>query len=420
MYDQSFSIPTLKRMIRKGDFKAHPSLYVDANKDAEIAAAFMSAHSDFGGAYPLASFVKGEKRIYTIPVYSDELVLRKLTLNIKWCAKVRQPNRTAIISNLIRFMEEGVPYRIYRLDIKSFYESFETSAILARVDSLVAVSPQSKRLLRKLLAEFLSSGGVGLPRGLALSAVLSDLMMSEFDKRISSRPGVYFYARYVDDIIIATNGNEIKNSFLKHIKNLVAPLGLSLNPKKQKIRDADKRVKPLATNDELFTFDYLGYKLSVTEPTPLPKTKPTQQFRRVVVDISKSKLARSKTRVVRSFIDFCRTLDYDLLHERLLFLTSNFAVKDINRPGYKLAGIYYNYPHITRDTAIGLKELDRFLMNSIRSKHGRVSSESTKYLSSTQKRKLLTLSFDRGHLNKTFLHFHPSRIHVIQKCWENE
>lgn len=42
----------------------------------------------------------------------------------------------------------------------------------------------------------------GLPRGLSISSVMSELYMKYFDLRIRRLEGVYYYARFVDDIVV--------------------------------------------------------------------------------------------------------------------------------------------------------------------------------------------------------------------------
>jgi hypothetical protein len=419
VYDQSFSPATLARLIRKSDFRDFPTIYSDTAKSALIQAASDLAHTDFAGFIPISFFVKGGKRIHHTTDLSAELVLRKVTLNLRRTTNVRQPDRQMIVSSLRHLLAEGTPFRIYRLDIKSFYESFVTPDVIGTINGINSLSPQSKRLIGKILEFFTATGGQGIPRGLALSAVASELMMTIFDEKMKNSAGVFFYARYVDDIVVVTHALENKTTFLRTVVKSL-PGGLALNEAKQKIRSASERVTPGAASNTIFSFSYLGYEFCVKEPLKNKAIPPKRQFRDIHVDISKNKLTRYKTRICRAFLDFSKTENYQLLLDRIRFLTSNFSVRDINTGRRKLAGIFYNYPYVSYTTGGGLEELDKFLRDAIRGGHGRLFSQSSAILTRPQKRELLTLSFKRGHENRKFRYFHPKHISVMQECWAHE
>ncbi|MDE1183478.1 antiviral reverse transcriptase Drt3a [Paraburkholderia sp.] len=419
MYDQSFSPATLGRLLRKSDFHDFPTIYDDAVKIARIQAASDLAHADFSGVNPLTFFVKANKRIHHATSLSAELVLRKITLNLRRVTSVRHPDRQMIVSSLRHLLTEGTPFRIYRLDIKSFYESFVTNDVIATINEINSLSPQTKSLIAKIFEFFTATGGQGIPRGLSVSAVVSELMMTTFDEKIKNSTGVFFYARYVDDIVVVTHALENKTSFLRTIVKSL-PHGLALNETKQKIRSASERVTPAVISSTVFSFSYLGYEFYVKEPLKNKTIPPKRQFREINVDISRNKLTRYKTKICRAFLDFARTGNYQLLSDRIQFLTSNFSLRDINTGRRKLAGIFYNYPYVSYNTGNGLEQLDKFLRDAIRGGHGRLFSQSSAILTKPQKRELLTLSFKRGHENRTFRHFHPKHINVMQECWAHE
>ena len=50
----------------------------------------------------------------------------------------------------------------------------------------------------------------GLPRGIDISATLSELFMADLDSEIKKIDGIFFYARYVDDIIVIYNARILK------------------------------------------------------------------------------------------------------------------------------------------------------------------------------------------------------------------
>lgn len=422
MFDSSFNQITLARTLRKEDFFADPGLKNEAYRTAKVDQAVISATTCFAGSNPLVKFSKKGKSIYKIQAFENELVLRKVNENLRKAIHTKQQNRDSIIKNLIHLLSEGIPYRIYRLDIKSFYESFSNDYVNQKLNSLIKLNPVSKKLIKHLLEKYHSIGGAGLPRGLAISATMSELLMNEFDKRVRNTSGVYFYARYVDDILIITSGLESNSSFIKKIKSTL-PAGLELNNNKQKVRTAPNRVDPVGAAHPPITvleFDYLGYKFKVSEPIRAARISKLSHFRDVEVDISLKKIKKIKSRISRSFHDYSKTHDIVLLKQRIKYLTTNYRLKELGTSKYRLAGIYYSYPHLSSSNANGLQEMEKFLKNSIYSRVGRIFSKTSLSLISKEKKELLGNSFIHGYQTKCMVHFHPKTMKKIQECWANE
>lgn len=422
MYDQSFCRKTLERVLWKRDFRNIPTAMHPTFRETLLVNAAASASTNFSApSDPLQSFPLQGKLVYRLKKLPDEVIARKLDQNLKrWVPRAKEA-RSQIVVNLRLLLEEGVPYRVYRLDVRSFYESFQKHEVLKALHELRYLSPQSKSLIETLLDAHAAMGGYGIPRGLSLSAVLSDLLMQQFDHLIRSNEDAFYYARYVDDIIIVTSGREKTAEFVEWIKNIL-PLGLHLNPNKQNIVEASSKVAKVSgvSNPPLFYFDYLGYEFLVTNPTNATagKLKNGELNRGVSIDIASRKLKKLKTRIVRSFIEFGNGGNWDLLRDRISFLTQNFSVYNPKAGGKKLAGIYHSYP-LVDDNSDGLNELDRFLRNAILTNKGKVFSKSSILLNGSQKRQLLGYSFLRGHSKKVFVHFSGQRISEIQRCWAN-
>lgn len=423
MYDQSFNKTTLARVFQKLDFigiKTPADL--EAFRENMLNKAVTSAASGFAKlANPLVSFPLNGRQVFMFHSLWEELVARKLCSNIKRTSKATSWGRSQIVSNLRLLLEEGIPYRVYRLDVKSFYESFTVAHVISKVDEIAELSPLSKRLMHDLLVCHAALGGAGIPRGLALSAALSNHLMQDFDHRVSGHSEVFFFSRYVDDIIVVTSAREEETIFVRQLENMLPP-GLHLNPVKRQVVEAKDRVNPTKPSDaamHLFWFDYLGYSFRVSEPVKDNRIKSFGDYRRsVVVDIAEKKRGRFKTRISRSFLDFSRTGDWFLLKDRIKFLTKNFSVYNAKAGGKKIAGIFHSYPLASSD-ADGMVALDDFLRNAILSKTGRISSLSSPMLTGEQKRELLSNSFVDGHSRASFVYFSGSRLNQIQACWKN-
>jgi Reverse transcriptase (RNA-dependent DNA polymerase) len=409
---------TLARMLRKSDFRDYTSLQNDVIRRDVLASAADTAENLFHGSSPLTSIKSNSKTLYQTKDIVQKLVLRKLRSNIHHVVSLKPPDRNFVITNLVHFLSEGVPYRLYRLDIRSFYESFRIEDVQRTVNDLERLSPLSKRLITELFSFYRQAGGTGLPRGMTLSSTLSEILMKTFDAAISCRAGVYFYYRYVDDIVIITNGTENAKEFLKEIQRSL-PQGLALHDKKKRICEVERLHHLRPTKRKRFEFDYLGYRFVVFDPANTRRLKSNQMYRELAVDIAAIKIAKIKTRIVRSFFAFLNDNDFSLLSLRLKYLTSNISVKDLNRNTHKLAGIYHNYPHITITTAQGLSALDRFLRFAVTSKRGRLFSRTGRLLTNRQRRTLLGFSFTRGHQRRIFSYFSPVHISRVIECWSH-
>jgi|SRR5450830_155961 len=415
MYDQSFNFISISKVLRKNDFYLKPWLRNPLAKDTEIETAVDRSNSGYESYSFLESSILRGKNVYRIPAFSHELVLRKIDKNLRKAKPLYSPSRDTIIANLRALIAESAQFKVYRLDIKSFYESFEIPHVLSTIFNIKSLSPQTKKHIKDIIGHHNSVGSLGIPRGMALSATLSEIVMSSFDASIKSMPGVYFYSRYVDDIIIITGGDEHSKQFIAKIGKLLPP-GLHLNNKKQELCSAPdssgykKNQQP--EMPLLFSFEYLGYSFTVYEP---PEKNGSRE---VILDIADSKVKKIKTRLTKAYLDYCKTRNFELLEMRMKFLTSNFSVLDINRGGYRLAGIYHNYHRIDEGRSKALDALDEYLRLATMSSFGKVFDRFFCSTTALQRRRLLTFSFKRGFSERNYFHFNRSQFKAIRECWE--
>lgn len=420
MYDQSFNENSLDREIRKSDFRKHRTLHDEHQRKKHVLDACERVKTGFIEQDPFTISTIHGKAVCKLSSFSDELVLRKINTNIITLGKVRTTDRDSIVANVEALLAEGIQYRVFRLDIKSFYESISTIEILDRIDSIKLLSLPTKRQVLEILETYHASGHKGLPRGLSLSSTISELILLDFDKSISAHHEVFFFSRYVDDMIIITSGNENRRKFIKWIKSIL-PDGLELNDKKQLIRERARIVKEKSAPPLLITaaspsmnFEFLGYNFKVTDPLGNDAKKP----RHVELDIAPTKIKKIKTRVAHSLIAYAKDRDYGLLIDRISFLCSNFSVIDADRDRKRLAGIYHNYHRVLSEKSQALLLLDTYLSKIITSGCGKVSDAFFIHTTSRQRRQLLQWSFFRGHSKKVYIHFSESRLSEIQRCWK--
>ena len=92
-------------------------------------------------------------------------------------------------------------------------------------------------LLKKVFENPILAGKSGVPRGMNISATMSELYMRKFDRWIRSFDSVYFYARFVDDIIVFSNSLKDSLILIANLNSQLSELaeGLTINLKKTEL-----------------------------------------------------------------------------------------------------------------------------------------------------------------------------------------
>ena len=323
----------------------------------------------------------------------QDLILRKIYKNTRTIYNLSQANRDKIISQIKILLEENNPYWVLKLDLKSFYESINREEIFQKIKSDYRLNRQTLNLVEKIfsLPEFENLNGV--PRGLCISSILSELYMKRFDIEVKRISGVYYYARFVDDIILFCNSHSARENAEKEIYSLLEDLKLKLN--------LGKIQKWNATSEECLV--YLGYAFS-------------HERKKLIISIAQNKVNKIKTRIVKSFVNFTKNQDYHLLKQRIKFLSGNIVLKRKTSLSPIFVGIFYNYKMINNFTA--LKEIDSFYQKIIKSKNGKLGSKLNTLLSETQLKELGKYSFAFGHEKKVRHYFSTDDMKKIVRCWQ--
>ncbi len=406
MTSQAISPKTLAQCIYESDIYSCVDI-LDLEKKKEIIDSAYSASLSSELSFSSVQIKRNGKSCYTLKDFDQVLISRNLANNLRKVLD-KSKSRNQISRQLVQHLKEGTSYRIYRLDIKSFFESVEFSTIRSSLEKS-KVSNQTRLLIASIIKELNQPDNKGIPRGLEFSPSLAELILSDFDKEMKNHKDVFFYCRYVDDIVVITTGFEDKKNFLKCIKSKL-PNELSLNYNKQKVIFVDKRTKQ---DKVVAKFDYLGYKYSVRDT----KTKAnTSIFREVDISLSTSRIKKIKTRISRSLFCFSKDGNFEILKQRLDFLTSNRLMKDKKSKRIIATGIYYNNVNLTDDSE-SLIELDEYLKKTILGYSCKRGANFINILSKNQKRELLKFSFMNGYRNNNYKKFSPNKLGEIKNAW---
>ncbi|MBO6183499.1 MAG: hypothetical protein J6O88_02245, partial [Chryseobacterium sp.] len=253
----------------------------------------------------------------------------------------------------------------------------------------------------------------GLPRGLSISSSLSEIYMRNFDKAIQRYDDVYYYARFVDDIIIFLNNRKSAEELFQNLNSIMLNEKLDLeinNDKTELIEGINFKIlrkgynrRPINNNIE-----YLGYKFYLD----INENKREDKLR---ISVADKKVKKIKTRIVKSYVDYVSNNNFELLKKRIVFLTGNYGISKSNDGSILKAGVYFNYTHIN-DLDV-LKQLNVFHKKIIYSKKGSLGSKLDIKLSNTQRSILNKHCFIAGFRNKTFNSFTFVEMGQIIKCW---
>lgn len=406
---------TLAGLIRAGDSRRFK---VDLKNDRSdvLAEAFKVIQA---GNLNLASTNKTKLRgetCFSIGCYGSNLTIRYINRFLTGRMRIEMPSRERIVRTVITSLSDATPLYLFRRDIKNFYESIEIKRIRKRLLSDRSIPKKIKGCLYQYF-EYFCPGDKGLPRGIALSAVLAELIMEEYDQRIKRTHGVYRYFRFSDDIlIICYRPDAIENA----IGNL--PDGLSFNQSKKQDYILDENMTTTPT-----PISYLGYDF-ICE-----KSKRNNKPRELEVKISDKKIKRIKTKLVLSFANFNRYGNFEILLDRIRFLSGNYKVKrsGVNKTKGSLfikSGIYYNYSQCGLYRGVEyqdyrgdeLRKLDGFYNFLLKRPDKLVGSlAKSPLLSQEQYSALRRISFLQGYQKRIAVYMSDERIHAIKAIWRH-
>ena len=81
-------------------------------------------------------------------------VMIQLQYNIYKTFKVVQADRNNIITQVFNLLKDGFPKVVIRTDISKFYESIPQENLFELINNNTLLSPQSRKLLKKIFYEF--------------------------------------------------------------------------------------------------------------------------------------------------------------------------------------------------------------------------------------------------------------------------
>lgn len=346
--------------------------------------------------------------------------------------KIDQPNRNVILKNLMLLLQDKVDKIIVRADIKSFFESIPREKLITDIEKDGIISHRSIKLMKRMFYKLTSEYGYdkGVPRGISFASSLADIYLRNIDRQISEQNGIYFYSRYVDDvIIIASPSKEFPTAkkLYNKIESIFNGRGLFLHPE-------GEGEKYMATDvhdgtSGLISFDYLGYNITLytnlgyvsyrLTSSRMSKykegiTTAINYYKCIATHNPRTDDARKKKAVMRHRQPLYR------LYKLLGYFTCNYYLGGAK--SNILSGIFFKHSLLT-DTA-QLRELDTFLYKSfdetITEDMFRGKFEDSKYLDKVRKKIRDDFSFEKGFANRRMCHLTSADFKMIKHVLQHE
>lgn len=366
-----------------------------------------------------------KKTAYYFSSLKSKLVSNRLSDNIRFAYRVQMPNRNLVVDQIITLLQENVPFSILKFDVKSFFESIDRDELFSELDYDLGLTTESRSLLYDLFSNpHLPSNGI--PRGLPVSSILAELSIRPFDRAIRTLPQVYFYTRFVDDILIFVSSNPAK--VRNNVKQASTSFSIPLNEAKedtQTVECANKKGMIAPPNSKCFpscrckpsdakvlTLTFLGYCFHFYSVPLL--TKPADS--RIKISLAQTKIQKLKQRMFNSLGNYLKTGDFELLRDRMRFLTGTFTINNSGNGRHLRGGNYYVYPKLTDLTAF--ESLDKIKATTLFGCRTRLSRALTSSLTASQKRQLARISFVKGFSSKYHYNFGAERVATIRSCFD--
>ena len=368
------------------------------------------------------------KKTYFFSSLDAQLVANRISDNLKYAYRVFPPDRQLVVRQLEMLLREAVPFSVLRLDISKFFESVDVSALLSKLDRDMIATTETRELLASFLQHVYDEVGVaGLPRGFPVSSVLSELVLSEFDSSMRRRVGVYYYTRFVDDIVVFCSKEPTQTKAIA--ARTLKDYGLKLSPTKYHRIDVECAASASSAPSAISkcfptckcpeneappaTLSYLGYTFAFAT---VPNSANQKKGKSLTISLSRNKVKKIKTRIIESLNDYFSTSDYQLLLDRIKFLTGNYIVSKSDSGSVLLNGNSFNYQNVT--DLKSFDELDRFKAKVIFSRTGPIGLKiGFSPMTLAQKRNIAKVSFRHGFRSKLIHRFTPSRVEEITSAF---
>jgi len=305
-------------------------------------------------------FTKSGKRrvIYHYPKLSVEnFICHYLKKRLDNVFKIKYASRSKIINllfNTIPVLKNMNDFVIIRADFKSFFDSVRSRFVYEKYVLPSLLSRGDKDILEKYIDEFKYCYA-----GLCLSNGMTEIVCRDFDKRLKAKLtvyGVFFYERYVDDMLIMLNTyisqDEIIDIINKAINETFSKCPVKLSTSPGKFSYISRRGMVVSQK-----FNFLGYEFFINELNG----KISFQY-----GIAEKKRNRYSNIIERAFAQYAINQDEELLRQRIKIFSSRVVIaRQLVETSFDwlTKGVVANYNELRNYTGYLHSDTEEFLKN---------------------------------------------------------
>ena len=316
------SLENIRGVIRKIDY----TLTEDEIDDwcEECRYAIQTETYDFSSFSREVYSQSGKKRvIYSFPKLSVENMLSHyLKQQLDRAFHIKYASRSKIINLLFNTLvatKNMNDFVIVRADFKSFFDSVKSEYVYEKYILPSIIKREDKQLLEKYVENFKYCYA-----GLCLSNGMTEIVCKDFDivlKARLSEYGVFFYERYVDDMLIMFNNyiseNRIKNIIRETIIEVFGSCPVRLSSSPGKFSYISRRNLVSSQN-----FNFLGYEFFIL--------KTVNGRRDEIIDfeygIAEKKRTKYSNMIERAFINYKMTGNDEVFRQQLKIFSSRVVI----------------------------------------------------------------------------------------------
>lgn len=350
-------IENIQRVIRRIDYTLTDS-DVD-NWSCQCIEAVENGTYDFSVKVKEIFTQTGKRRvIYHYPKLSIEnFICHYLKKRLDKVFKIKYASRSKIISllfNTIPVLKNMNDFVIIRADFKSFFDSVLSRFVYEKYVLPSLLHRGDKDILEKYIDEFKYCYA-----GLCLSNGMTEIVCRDFDKRLKAKLtvyGVFFYERYVDDMLIMLNNyisqDEIIDIINKTINETFAICPVKLSTSPGKFSYISRR--GLVASQK---FNFLGYEFFINELSG----KISFQY-----GIAEKKRNRYSNIIERAFAQYAVNQNEELLRQRIKIFSSRVVIaRQLMGTSFDwlTKGVIANYNELRNYTEYLHSDTEEFLKN---------------------------------------------------------
>lgn len=361
----------LKKIIRKLDYtKSDEALEINTN---HVARAIENEDYDFSKVNKNVFTKNGKKRIiYSFDLLSVENILcHYLKHEIDMIFNVKYSSRAKIINllfNTLPVIKDMNDFVIIRADFKDFFNSVSARHVYEKYIRNSILRRTDKEIFVKYIKEFDYCYA-----GLCLSNEMAEIVSRDFDRLIKAKLekyGIFFYERFVDDMLIMLNSFIDKDEFLKifnsTIEEVFGACPVQLNMEKDKFsfichRDLQEKAKQSDSGTTSEKLTYLGYEFFIKYELYGNKKSISFEY-----GINEKKRERYRNIIDAAFIDFKKNNNEELFRQRLkMFSVRTVISRSLgnNRVEWLTNGLTANYNELKYHLEDINSETEEFLKN---------------------------------------------------------